>query len=570
MPDLSQFLSFVVPHSNNPYTIQGIAPSLLSTIMQSSTRSDLMAAAAKRVPDAATFAKAIMDRNLYPGTEAKFTSAIRSKVADFLNKYDKDPYYAFTKEGRDTVKELQNIATSPILAKREAFKSQMDAKFKEIDTNELAGNPIIDGSNVAVFRNGKRKMVPITQLKKNDVLITPSDDYYLANAGELTEVPDYNMSSYDDVMEKVRNSVANLGSDSWTELDTKFKSQKNAGKKRYEWLINQGLNKNDFNTLKSEYIRKYGAAGPNLDEKVSKWVLGTIANYVESSYDEENIEKPKGITPDANLGKNVGITGKEKYGYYNMVFSGNIGTPITQMSDSRFIPQALENDFRTKKDEQGNVMSVVIVNPRDIFDKIKKVPNTDISEGHLTLDRNPIIKAVADPTADVTTADDVPVEESRVIPDPSKPSFLVREGDDNYMYFYGIYADPGWWASDLEKESKYIGTYIPEERGFAVGPVGTYRFWDNDIPEVKQFKRINDTIESTTGERVTSEGFIDATNVYNGLFKVKLSDRYVEGATYLDNSKLIGPAIGMATPSTRQAVVNANTREKKFIEYEPE
>ena len=545
MPDLSQFLSFAIPRSQNPYAIQGIAPSLLASMMESSTRSDLLAAAAKRVPDAATFTKAIMDRKLYPGVEANFTSAIKSRVGDFLEKYNKDPYYAFSQEGRNTIKELQNIVTSPALTQAEANKIDMDKAIDKLDENELLNNPVVSGNRVAVYRNGRRKMVPMSQLKKDDIILTPKTDYQLAQSGKLGTVPAYDMSAYNDVLDKVQKAATNMGTDSWKNVAGEFKTQDLTGRKRLEWLKSQGLSQSDLNTLTSEYVRRHGISDTP-EEDASKWIFGQISDYIESAKSSLNKQNVAGVagTAGAAGATEAALTKRnQKMSRLEASWRGQLGNQKPNYSS---IPKELQ------KDEKLGKLTIDKMLPQDMWSMQDwgDYGSTTLKRGQLPININPV-RGLFAPGATLQTPDGVPVTAATTVPDPDGGSFITWENGKPFLYMSVLHAEDAWWGNQAADNSKFVGNWSPQSLSYEDSPVGDMG-WSDD-PAVKYYDNIMGTVGEESGISPIDSGWIDRNEVYKGMVKVQLADEYESQARGIAGDKFVSSTYEALTPAQQSA-----------------
>src|SRR5258706_3330162 len=73
----------------------------------------LLQEASSLTPDVDAITGAIMDKKLYAPNKAPYLNAVNEIVGDYLGKFDKDPFYAFTREGRSAAGRLKQIVNHP-------------------------------------------------------------------------------------------------------------------------------------------------------------------------------------------------------------------------------------------------------------------------------------------------------------------------------------------------------------------------------------------------------------------------------------------------------------------------
>lgn len=242
--------SMIGRRSRNPYALATMSPSMLSSIMQQETRGELLAESRSLLPDEATLSKAIMDRELFAGDKARYINGMNQYTNQFLDKYKKDPYYAFTNDARGQIKKMKALASDPALTAMEQAKITSDAEFKRATDAEMQNNPVVENGRVLVNRNGTQRYIPLSQLTSEDRPLSVTERYNNAvNQGGGTDPITYDMSPFTDVIDKVTSAATNLGTIAYEQrighgLINRVKSQ--VEEQKPDW---SGLLKVDYHRL---------------------------------------------------------------------------------------------------------------------------------------------------------------------------------------------------------------------------------------------------------------------------------------------------------------------------------
>lgn len=243
---------------------------------QQPVQQQLMQDAFSLTPDADAVTKAILDKKLYNADMKQPMEEVNTMVVDYMNKFNKDPFYAFTKEGRKTAQNLKAIVNHPKLREWEQNTVAAEDEYKRATTNRVNKNPVVSGNDVLVLKDGKRQYISLNDLKslnpqKGDhPLDVDSDIKDIRNKWGVREgVPSYDMSKLDDVDQKIARAFTGLGSteQEWTAPGSEQGVTNKMTRKTNEaqlstaisTLMSTGLNESDRNTLKSEYIKLAGA-----------------------------------------------------------------------------------------------------------------------------------------------------------------------------------------------------------------------------------------------------------------------------------------------------------------------
>lgn len=292
---------------------------------QAAAKQQLLTEAASLQPDYDAVTKALLDKELYSADYTPVADRVNGIVSEYVSNFNKDPFYAFTRKGRQTARVLKEILNDPALRQYEADAKISDDNYKRAKDKNLGGDYLVDGNRVAVIRDGKRDWMDIDNLnqldsKKNEGVLTVDDDhYYTRNAfGVRAGVPTYSMSSIKDVEDKIRSAFANAGStdlqgtarNTSDGIDTAWRRKSNRQQLGImaNNLINKELTKEDLNTLKSKYLQS--APNPS-NAGFKQWLNDRVISVAEGRADtvQENKEdvsldlKRAKAAGEAQLGK---------------------------------------------------------------------------------------------------------------------------------------------------------------------------------------------------------------------------------------------------------------------------
>jgi len=166
--------------AGNELTVQGTLPSIGMTQRSMANEQNMMAKAARLVPDTQTFLKTILDRDIHSGSAEASATAMQNIAGDYLTNYAKDPFYAFTQRGRGQASQMQGIVNNPMFKQMEEAKKQNDAELKRVQDEGLLNEMVIDdyGRIAVMGRDRKRIFKYASQIdKENDYALNVTDDY---------------------------------------------------------------------------------------------------------------------------------------------------------------------------------------------------------------------------------------------------------------------------------------------------------------------------------------------------------------------------------------------------------
>lgn len=348
--------------------------------MQQQARQQLIGEATAMQPDYDAVTKAIMDKKLYAADFAPIANEVNGMVNNYMTKFQADPFYAFSREGRRTVKQLRQIIHDPSIKMMEDNAKLADEQYKQAQERELGGDFVVKGGKVAAIRGGKRVFVDVDELNMlnqdaGEGILTVDTDHLLTRNqfGVRGEVPTYNMTSIKDIDQKIHNAFAGLGStevsrllrDTSPGVDTNVRGKQNVNQLNavVSNLLNRELTESDKNTLMSKYLQS--AANPT-KAGFDSWLQERILQVAEgkaSTVDERKEQQAISLKNAKAQAEMAGI-GKEPLGPAHLVVRGDYGTrPIirteggtaTTVRANRLPPETFKFSTGEYRDEAGVV-----------------------------------------------------------------------------------------------------------------------------------------------------------------------------------------------------------------------
>jgi len=546
-------LSFMQPQKANEFDIFTYNPSTIRAGMLNKSQQKMQDKARNMVPDSGSFIKSIMDKDLYYGTEQKYTNALSGMANTYLKNYSENPYYAFSKEAKSLASQMQGVVTDPSITAHENLKKETEDIKTMAKDKDLWYNPVVNNGRVKVVRDNDFKWVKPSNVKPTDEVVTVGQDYAYVEAGAKNNMK-VDMSSYEDVWDKITESMDNLGTTETVNLFGKTKvsskSQKEQQKQRKEWLTNQGLTKEDYNTLTSEYLRKNGV--PESDAHLQNWVFDNIENYMSSATDETNVNASNTVAnPDgtvANIPESSELVANKNY-IQEALMGGPSAYSVISSPDStqaekdaikaesdatvKMMPDALKkylNNNKITQDIVKPVSSNTLTLHNDYF-KNEDGEVTNIDNKQIPLADNEYVQRLKASGAKIETPDGVELDLETTIPDPSQDSFIVEENGTFYMYMPVITSDENWNSNMPEEleDSPFIGSrnengsYDNERVGEMNDRGGIGKYYTHVIEQTNP-----DVDDLLYGGLAPNE------EIYQGMVKFELAEDYPHQALILD------------------------------------
>lgn len=282
----------------------------------------LIAEAKSRVPDATALFEQIEGMSLHAGDKQQLTQQIQQNLQGFNEGFSENPFYAFSKQGRNQVSAVSGAINNPLNAQLTQRKIEDDEALKIASDNGLIGNLQVNGNQVKVIdqETGRSDWININAWQNNKSrfkAVTVGEDYgYTSQIGVARGARKFsvNMNEYDDILTRVTDVLDKVGETGKTgfnesaQILEKIKTTTNASQinKAYRFLLNNGLSNQDMNTLISNYLATHNGASY---EEAKFGVMQSIGDLKDSktSFDQDISRKENPLLTAA--GTEAGIKG---------------------------------------------------------------------------------------------------------------------------------------------------------------------------------------------------------------------------------------------------------------------
>lgn len=369
--------------------------------MQQQTNQQLLQDAFSLSPDVDAVSKAVLDKKLYNADMAPVQAEVSGIISQYMDSFNKDPFYAFSREGRKTAGVLKEIINHPSVREWEQNTAKAEEEYKRASDNRLNKNLVVRGNDVLAVKEGRRQYISMNDIKslnpdKGDRLLdVDSDITGIRNTyGVRNGVPSYDMTKLDDIDVKVKNAFSDLGSTDTSglvrdssegaDLKQRRKSNENQLQIALKTFMKTGLTESDKNTLRSEYIKANG--GESSYEGFHKWLSGKLSGIasgkittVREDLEQESIASkaksgaaPKTVELSAASKIIQGVTGNRKV----VDVIGNAG----QSLQGNLLPpqETLSLSSGTAKDELGNTYPNRTVKNLKVFSDATDLKNLSV------------------------------------------------------------------------------------------------------------------------------------------------------------------------------------------------
>lgn len=153
--------SFVSNPGASPWIVTAPGPGLVRHQNKQQKRFQLLQQASTMTPDQQELVKQLSEHELSPADANYFGTVLSEGLKDFATKYNENPFYAFSREGKESVAGLQRLVRDPkIIAASRAFK-QSEEDLKKIKESHLTGLVDVKDGRISVVRrdNGQIERV---------------------------------------------------------------------------------------------------------------------------------------------------------------------------------------------------------------------------------------------------------------------------------------------------------------------------------------------------------------------------------------------------------------------------
>ncbi len=289
--------------SASPWVVNVPNAKLVAQQMKQAKLNELLAKADALAPDYSKLMSVIKDYDIDPASSAQVSSQLQSQVSDFYQKYNQNPFYVFTREGKDKLKQLQYFVNDPKLNyAQNAFKLSQEEYKKESDKGTLPFYNYDSGRLKARnIKTGAVEQVNAFNLNLDEYEpLTGATEYQYLTSGRgfiKGEKPfAMNMSKLEDVRNSVNTFLASNGyikDEKITELYNITTKDNAANISRKANLLQDILSPQERNTILGQYVTdKINSGGKPNKEEASKYFINFIKDIAESQVVQETSYSP--------------------------------------------------------------------------------------------------------------------------------------------------------------------------------------------------------------------------------------------------------------------------------------
>jgi hypothetical protein len=132
------------------WIVSSPGPGLVKHQVRSQKRQQLLQEAASMTPDSAALMQQLGLNDLNAADGNLYGSQLNSSLNEYMTNYRENPYYAFSREGIQKVRDMQTLVHDPrINAVKQAFKSTQES-YKKKSEEGLGGYNIVKNGNLVI------------------------------------------------------------------------------------------------------------------------------------------------------------------------------------------------------------------------------------------------------------------------------------------------------------------------------------------------------------------------------------------------------------------------------------
>jgi hypothetical protein len=132
------------------WVVTSPGPGLVRHNVKSAKRQQLLQEAASMTPDSAQLFETLGLNDLAPQDSYLYGASLNEHLNDYMTKYRDNPYYAFSREGVQKVRDMQQLVRDPrINAVKQAYKSTQDV-YKKKSEEGLGNYAVVKGGNMLI------------------------------------------------------------------------------------------------------------------------------------------------------------------------------------------------------------------------------------------------------------------------------------------------------------------------------------------------------------------------------------------------------------------------------------
>lgn len=135
------------------WIVSSPGPGLVRHNVKSNKRRQLLQEAASMTPDSTQLFETLGLNDLSPQDNYLYGASLNENLNEFMTNYKDNPYYAFSREGIQKVRDMQQLVRDPrINAVKQAYKTTQDI-YKKKREEGLGNYAVVKGGNILVVDN---------------------------------------------------------------------------------------------------------------------------------------------------------------------------------------------------------------------------------------------------------------------------------------------------------------------------------------------------------------------------------------------------------------------------------
>ena len=300
------------------WVVQTPGPGLVRHQIKSNKRAQLLAEASSLVPSQQELLDTLSKHNLAYGDNMMFQNMLGAQLKGYLDRYQENPYYAFSRDGKEKVKSMRSLVNNPALAQAAASydvtKNTRDIASKD---GNLHNFNVIDGSvsvldrptgridrvsfdalNEKFDNNGKTedRYIPLTFEQESNTRLEKG--FVDIEKNKVDGPVGYNMARFADIVNGVNSILGDAGSTEYNtfktgldklEYDIKTKNNVAQINKKLDALLT-GLPANFKDTLLAKaYADQYRMNSPKDSRKAYAQVADMLRKMAEGRYQTSEV-----------------------------------------------------------------------------------------------------------------------------------------------------------------------------------------------------------------------------------------------------------------------------------------
>jgi len=420
----------------SPWVTRRVNPNLLKAKMKYATLDKLLAESASLVPDSQKLSEELLKYKTSPGDKAKFSSRLNALMTDYLTKYQENPFYAFSREGKQSARAMQRIAQDPMLTSLEAMNTKAEKLYDEVVKSGNASKVNVKNGLINVYDSSTNKFDWISpdniDYNKHEILTASNaiskkierGFYNPQSPYQLEDSPEVTMAPYDTVLTNINRILEGIGAVSQETLTSNIEGLQsqltstdktnlpNIEMKAKAIFSEAGLPPDYWDSLLSNVYSSYHNRNYKLPTKAEAMseVFNSVNNIIYSRLRQSEDIGSAGKAGASANGSASSTKSLEGVGKYEM-FARGVG---------------MGTEIQTDIDDKGT-KRLGFSNP--LFWKYKEEGGKDA--GILPLSMNPVFNSFATANDKLTTLDGRELDKALVLPVSSDGAKIVKGDSPN-------------------------------------------------------------------------------------------------------------------------------------------